>query len=65
MSVTAFAVLLAVLQIESAAWRGLPLKTMPTVAAFAELLIPLLASLIALIAGHPWRCPTRSRGRWE
>jgi hypothetical protein len=52
---TAFAVLLATLQLSARQWTRSKLKRAAALLALLELLVPLLASLVALMPGDPWR----------
>lgn len=54
-SVTVFSVVFVVFQVKSAHWRSSPLKTMAAIASLTEFMVPLLASLIMLMPGNPWR----------
>ncbi|WP_138735927.1 hypothetical protein [Modestobacter excelsi] len=54
-AVVASAVLLAVLQLSSRRWRGARLKEAAVAVALGELLVPLLAGLVALMPGASWR----------
>ena len=54
-SVTAFAVLLATLQLARRRWMGSKLKEVSAVLALLELLVVLLASLVASMPGGYWR----------
>ena len=54
-AVVAAAVLLAVLQLSSRRWRGARLKEAAVAVALGELLVPLLAGLVALMPGASWR----------
>jgi hypothetical protein len=51
----ASAALLAVLQLTSARWRVTSLKEAAAAVALGELLVPLLAGLVALMPNTPWR----------
>ena len=52
---TAFVVLLATLQAMSRSWRTSPLRAAAGALALLELLVPLLAGVVALMPGNPWR----------
>ena len=54
-SATAFAVLLATLQLARRRWRGFPLKEAAAGMALLELLVVLLAALVAAVPGSDWR----------
>ncbi|MGY1682291.1 hypothetical protein [Geodermatophilus sp. SYSU D01176] len=52
---TAFAVLLATLQVTRRTWRSSTLRAAAGALALLELLVPLLAGVVALMPGNPWR----------
>jgi hypothetical protein len=54
-AVTAFSIMFLSMQVKSTVWRGRRLLGVAAVAALVELFVPLLASLITLMVGHPWR----------
>ena len=54
-AVVASAVLLAVLQLTARRWRGASLKEAAAASPVAELLVPLLGGLVALMPGASWR----------
>jgi hypothetical protein len=54
-AVTAFAVLVATLQLGRSVWWGSALKLTVAAMSLLELLIPFLAAVIALMPSHPWR----------
>jgi len=54
-TVTAFAVLFATLQVRARAWKNSTLKRAAAVRALLELFIPLVAAVVALMPGNPWR----------
>ena len=54
-AVIAFVVLLAALQLTATRWRGSPLKEAAAVVSLLALLVPLVAGLVALMPGTPWR----------
>ena len=54
-AVVASAALLVVLQLTASRWRRTRLKEAAAAVALGELLVPLLAGLVALMPGTPWR----------
>jgi hypothetical protein len=54
-AVTAFAVLLATLQLRATTWKHSTLKRATAVLVLIDLFIPLVASIVALMPGNPWR----------
>ena len=52
---TAFAVLLATLQVTRRRWRTSTLRATAGALALVQLLVPLLAGAVALMPGNPWR----------
>ena len=54
-AVTAFAVLLALLQVTRRRWRTSTLRAAAAALALLQLVVPLLAGVVALMPGNPWR----------
>jgi hypothetical protein len=54
-AVTAFAVLLALLQVTRRTWRTSTLRAAAAALALLQLVVPLLAGIVALMPGNPWR----------
>ena len=54
-AVTAFAVLLALLQVTRKTWRTSTLRAAAAALALLQLVVPLLAGVVALMPGNPWR----------
>ena len=54
-AVTAFAVLLALLQVTRRTWRTSTLRAAAAALALLQLSVPLLAGVVALMPGNPWR----------
>jgi len=54
-AVTAFSIMFLSMQVRSSVWRGKRLLSVAAYAALAELSVPLLAALICIMGGHPWR----------
>lgn len=54
-SITAFALMFAAMQIRYREWNGSPLKKVVAISALIELLVPVTTSMVFLMVGHPWR----------
>jgi hypothetical protein len=54
-AVTVFAVLLALLQVTRRTWQTSTLRAAAAALALLQLAVPLLAGLVALMPGNPWR----------
>jgi hypothetical protein len=54
-AVTAFSVMFLAMQVRASVWRGSRLLGVAAYSSLIELFVPLLAALVTLMGGHPWR----------
>ena len=62
LSATLFSVMFVTFQLRSALWNGSRSRRAIATSALGELMLPLFASLILLMANHPWRAAAWTAG---